>query len=107
MHSYSSNNLQKNLKTLQGGKAEYNKLTNREKLGVLYQGDKNAKFAGGIGGLQLTAANYGGLQNFEKDLNTKYGSGFSIQPKFTQSAYFRFHNKSEIYDGLYLSLIHI
>ena len=38
---------------------------------------------------------------FEKDLNTKYGSGFSIQPKFTQSAYFRFHNKSEMYDGLY------
>jgi len=38
---------------------------------------------------------------FEKNLNTKYGSGFSIQPKFSQSAYFRFHNKSEIYDGLY------
>ena len=38
---------------------------------------------------------------FEKELNTKYGSGFSIQPKFTQSAYFRFHNKSEICDGLY------
>jgi len=38
---------------------------------------------------------------FEKDLNTKYGSGFSIQPKFTQSAYFRFHNKSEVYNGLY------
>ena len=38
---------------------------------------------------------------FEEDLNTKYGSGFSIQPKFTQSAYFRFHNKSEIYEGLY------
>jgi phytoene desaturase len=38
---------------------------------------------------------------FEKELNTQYGSGFSIQPKFTQSAYFRFHNKSEIYDGLY------
>ena len=38
---------------------------------------------------------------FEKDLNTKFGSGFSIQPKFTHSAYFRFHNKSEIYDGLY------
>ncbi len=38
---------------------------------------------------------------FEKELNTKYGSGFSIQPKFTQSAYFRFHNKSEIFDGLY------
>ena len=38
---------------------------------------------------------------FEKELNTKYGSGFSIQPKFTQSAYFRFHNKSEICQGLY------
>mgnify|MGYP001316659557 FL=1 len=38
---------------------------------------------------------------FEKELNTQYGSGFSIQPKFTQSAYFRFHNKSEIYDKLY------
>ena len=38
---------------------------------------------------------------FEKELNTKYGSGFSIQPKFSQSAYFRFHNKSEVYDGLF------
>ncbi|MDA9653936.1 phytoene desaturase family protein, partial [Candidatus Pelagibacter sp.] len=38
---------------------------------------------------------------FENDLNTKYGSGFSIQPKFSQSAYFRFHNKSEVYEGLY------
>ena len=38
---------------------------------------------------------------FEKDLNTKHGSGFSIQPKFSQSAYFRFHNKSEVCSGLY------
>ncbi|MDC0354196.1 phytoene desaturase family protein [Candidatus Pelagibacter sp.] len=38
---------------------------------------------------------------FENNLNTKFGSGFSIQPKLTQSAYFRFHNKSEIYKGLY------
>tara|TARA_B100000686_G_scaffold331171_1_gene394352 strand:- start:3980 stop:5446 length:1467 start_codon:yes stop_codon:yes gene_type:complete len=38
---------------------------------------------------------------FEKELNTKYGSGFSIQPKFSQSAYFRFHNKSEIFNNLY------
>jgi len=38
---------------------------------------------------------------FEKELSTLYGSGFSIQPKFTQSAYFRFHNKSEIFDNLY------
>tara|TARA_B100000579_G_scaffold436733_1_gene463625 strand:- start:591 stop:2048 length:1458 start_codon:yes stop_codon:yes gene_type:complete len=38
---------------------------------------------------------------FEKELNTKYGSGFSVQPKLSQSAYFRFHNKSEVYKGLY------
>jgi len=38
---------------------------------------------------------------FEKDLATLYGSGFSIQPKFSQSAYFRFHNQSEIYKNLY------
>ena len=38
---------------------------------------------------------------FENELNTKHGSGFSIQPKFSQSAYFRFHNKSEICDNLY------
>ena len=39
--------------------------------------------------------------NSKKELNTKYGSGFSIQPKLSQSAYFRFHNKSEICKGLY------
>ena len=38
---------------------------------------------------------------FEKELNTLHGSGFSIQPKFTQSAYFRFHNKSEVYKNLF------
>jgi phytoene desaturase len=38
---------------------------------------------------------------FEKELRTLHGSGFSIQPLFSQSAYFRFHNKSEIYKGLY------
>ena len=38
---------------------------------------------------------------FEKDLATLHGSGFSIQPKFSQSAYFRFHNKSEIFKNLY------
>ena len=38
---------------------------------------------------------------FENDLATLHGSGFSIQPKFSQSAYFRFHNKSEIYKNLF------
>tara|TARA_B100000029_G_scaffold139347_1_gene134460 strand:- start:11574 stop:13037 length:1464 start_codon:yes stop_codon:yes gene_type:complete len=38
---------------------------------------------------------------FEKELSTLHGSGFSIQPQFTQSAYFRFHNKSEIFSNLF------
>ncbi len=38
---------------------------------------------------------------FAKDLSTLHGSGFSIQPQFTQSAYFRFHNKSEIFENLF------
>ena len=38
---------------------------------------------------------------FEKELRTLHGSGFSIQPLFSQSAYFRFHNRSEIYEGLF------
>ena len=38
---------------------------------------------------------------FEKDLATLHGSGFSIQPKFSQSAYFRFHKQSEVFDNLF------
>ena len=38
---------------------------------------------------------------FEKDLATLHGSGFSIQPKFSQSAYFRFHNRSEVFNNLF------
>ena len=61
---------------------------------------------GHIGLLPQTAKKFKVTKNelldyFEKELNTKYGSGFSIQPKFSQSAYFRFHNKSELYDGLF------
>ena len=38
--------------------------------------------------------------HFRDNLNTHYGTGFSVQPIFRQSAWFRFHNKSDI-DGLY------
>ena len=38
---------------------------------------------------------------FEKDLATLHGSGFSIQPRFSHSAYFRFHNQSEVFSNLY------
>ena len=40
-------------------------------------------------------------EHFRDNLNTMHGTGFSIQPTFDQSAYFRFHNKSEDIEGLY------
>lgn len=39
--------------------------------------------------------------HFERRLNTLHGTGFSIQPLFSQSAYFRFHNKAPGIEGLY------
>jgi phytoene desaturase len=41
-------------------------------------------------------------QYFSEQLDSHLGAGFSIQPLFTQSAYFRFHNQSEELRGLYL-----
>ncbi|HEX4462389.1 MAG TPA: phytoene desaturase [Polyangia bacterium] len=41
-------------------------------------------------------------QTFHDELNSQKGAAFSIQPVLMQSAYFRFHNKSEEVDGLYL-----
>jgi phytoene desaturase len=41
-------------------------------------------------------------QHFRDNLNTHHGTGFSIQPTFRQSAYWRFHNRSEDVAGLYL-----
>jgi len=40
-------------------------------------------------------------EHFATNLNTFNGSGFSIQPLFSQSAYFRFHNKAPGIEGLY------
>ncbi|MFT3788904.1 MAG: phytoene desaturase family protein [Tepidisphaeraceae bacterium] len=39
--------------------------------------------------------------HFEKNLNSMHGAGFSIQPIFSQSAWFRFHNKAPGIEGLY------
>ena len=39
--------------------------------------------------------------DFESKFNTLWGCGFSIAPRFTQSAWFRFHNKSEELENLY------
>lgn len=38
---------------------------------------------------------------FETDLQSEKGAAFGIEPSFQQSAYFRFHNRSEDIDGLY------
>lgn len=38
---------------------------------------------------------------FENTLQSEKGAAFGIEPSFTQSAYFRFHNRSEDVDGLY------
>lgn len=39
--------------------------------------------------------------HFERNLNSMHGAGFSIQPIFSQSAWFRFHNKAPGVEGLY------
>ncbi|HLL91088.1 MAG TPA: phytoene desaturase family protein [Tepidisphaeraceae bacterium] len=49
----------------------------------------------------ITADFYVTPEHFRDNLNTLHGTGFSIQPTFDQSAYFRFHNKSEDVEGLY------
>jgi phytoene desaturase len=50
----------------------------------------------------ITADFYMTPADFETDYLSFAGAGFSIAPYFTQSAWFRFHNKSESIEGLYL-----
>lgn len=38
---------------------------------------------------------------FETELRSRSGAAFGLEPRLTQSAYFRFHNRSEDVDGLY------
>jgi phytoene desaturase len=40
--------------------------------------------------------------DFSSELNAMYGNAFAIEPKLTQTAYFRPQNRSEDVDGLYL-----
>jgi phytoene desaturase len=40
--------------------------------------------------------------DFRDELNSLHGNAFAIVPKFTQTAWFRPHNRSEDVDGLYL-----
>lgn len=39
--------------------------------------------------------------DFKADYHARFGSGFSVAPRFSQSAYFRFHNKSEDFENLF------
>ena len=41
--------------------------------------------------------------DFKTELNAFQGNAFAIEPKLTQTAYFRPHNRSEDIDGLYIS----
>jgi phytoene desaturase len=40
--------------------------------------------------------------DFESELNAHLGNAFALEPRFTQTAWFRPHNRSEDVDGLYL-----
>ncbi len=42
-------------------------------------------------------------KDFKNDYNSMHGSGFSIAPIFTQSAWFRYHNKDNKISNLYFS----
>ncbi len=50
----------------------------------------------------ITAEFYMTPQDFKHDYLSEAGAGFSVAPHFTQSAWFRFHNRAEGPDGLYL-----
>ena len=39
---------------------------------------------------------------FENTLNSHLGNSFGVEPRLTQSAFFRPHNRSEDINGLYL-----
>ncbi len=49
----------------------------------------------------LSVSFYKTPQNFRDDYLSEWGAGFSIAPIFKQSAFFRFHNRSEEVDSLY------
>ncbi|MBC7500812.1 MAG: phytoene desaturase [Herminiimonas sp.] len=50
----------------------------------------------------ITADFYMTPENFKQDYLSTHGAGFSIAPLFRQSAWFRFHNRAEGIENLYL-----
>ena len=59
-----------NWKKFTDGGGDYDNLATKDKLSVMYYGNTDhSNFAGGRGVLQLTAADYGGNQNTENEIN--------------------------------------
>ena len=50
----------------------------------------------------ITADFFKTPDDFEEDYSSMHGAGFSISPLLTQSAWFRYHNKAEGIENLYL-----
>lgn len=50
----------------------------------------------------ITADFFKTPEDFEQDYSSLHGAGFSISPLLTQSAWFRYHNKAEGIENLYL-----
>lgn len=50
----------------------------------------------------ITAAFFKTPNDFAQQYSTTYGTGFTIAPYFSQSAWFRYHNRSESAENLYL-----
>ena len=42
-------------------------------------------------------------ENFKNDYKSMFGAGFSIAPKFYQSAWFRYHNQDSNIKNIYFS----
>ena len=75
---------------------EYNALNDQEKLGVMYQGDKDVP-GGGVGLLQLTTANYGGLKDRTqqlKDMGVDYKK-FLNDPAYNLKSTLEFYKKND------------
>lgn len=69
-----------NWKKFTNAGGDYDALSSKDKLSVMYYGNTNhSNFAGGRGVLQLTAADYGGNQNTESEIN-KAAQELGIDP---------------------------
>jgi len=88
--------------------SDYSKLTDKEKRSVMYFGDTDHSFAGGVGAIQLTSANYGGLEATSDNLDnlarsygmspdemaTKMENDYSFSAQVSADYYKKYNNVS-------------